>query len=71
MTRQKLRGMVIFRTGLFIPYVMSPVVVGIIWVWIYDYDWGLANATLRWLGLKSLEQSWLGHPSTALWSVQP
>jgi len=30
---------------------------------------GLANASLRWLGLGALEQSWLGHPSTALWSV--
>jgi len=48
---------------------MSYVVVGIIWVWIYDYDWGLANAVLHWLGLGAFEQSWLGHPSTALWSV--
>jgi ABC-type sugar transport system permease subunit len=48
---------------------MSYVVVGIIWVWIYDYDWGLANASLRFLGLAAFEQSWLGQPSTALWSV--
>ena len=27
----------------FTPVLMSYVVVGIIWVWIYDYDWGLAN----------------------------
>jgi ABC-type sugar transport system permease subunit len=53
----------------FTPVLMSYVVVGIIWVWIYDYDWGLANATLRWLGLGAFEQSWLGQPSTALWSV--
>ena len=53
----------------FTPVLMSYVVVGIVWVWIFDYDWGLANAVLRWLGLGSLEQSWLGHPSTALWSV--
>jgi ABC-type sugar transport system permease subunit len=59
----------LLRLVWFTPVLMSYVVVGIIWVWIYDYDWGLANATLRWLGLKSLEQSWLGHPSTALWSV--
>ena len=24
---------------------------------------------LRWIGLGAFEQSWLGHPSTALWSV--
>ncbi len=57
------------RVVWFTPVLMSYVVVGIIWVWIYDYDWGLANAVLRWVGLGAYEQSWLGHPSTALWSV--
>lgn len=59
----------ILRVVWFTPVLMSYVVVGIIWVWILDYDWGLANATLRFLGLGAFEQSWLGHPSTALWSV--
>jgi ABC-type sugar transport system permease subunit len=59
----------VLRVVWFTPVLMSYVVVGIIWVWIYDYDWGLANATLRWLGLGAFEQSWLGQPSTALWSV--
>jgi ABC-type sugar transport system permease subunit len=57
------------RVVWFTPVLMSYVVVGIIWVWIFDYDWGLANSVLRWIGLGALEQSWLGHPSTALWSV--
>ena len=59
----------LLRVVWFTPVLMSYVVVGVIWVWIYDYDWGLANAILRWLGLGAFEQSWLGHPSTALWSV--
>jgi len=59
----------LLRVVWFTPVLMSYVVVGIIWVWIFDYDWGLANATLRFIGLGSYEQSWLGHPSTALWSV--
>ena len=59
----------LLRVVWFTPVLMSYVVVGIIWVWIYDYDWGLVNAVLRWLGLGAFEQSWLGHPSTALWSV--
>ncbi|MBW0005191.1 MAG: sugar ABC transporter permease [Hyphomicrobiales bacterium] len=57
------------RVVWFTPVLMSYVVVGIIWVWIYDYDWGLANVILRAIGLGSLEQSWLGDPHTALWSV--
>jgi ABC-type sugar transport system permease subunit len=59
----------LLRVVWFTPVLMSYVVVGIIWVWIFDYDWGLANAVLRWLGLGAFEQSWLGQPSTALWSV--
>jgi ABC-type sugar transport system permease subunit len=59
----------LLRVIWFTPVLMSYVVVGIIWVWIYDYDWGLANTVLRWVGLGALEQSWLGKPSTALWSV--
>ena len=59
----------LLRVVWFTPVLMSYVVVGIIWVWIYDYDWGLANQLLRWLGLGAYEQSWLGDPHTALWSV--
>jgi ABC-type sugar transport system permease subunit len=59
----------LLRVVWFTPVLMSYVVVGILWVWIFDYDWGLANATLRFLGLGAWEQSWLGQPSTALWSV--
>jgi ABC-type sugar transport system permease subunit len=59
----------LLRIVWFTPVLMSYVVVGIIWVWIYDYDWGLANQILRTVGLGAFEQSWLGDPHTALWSV--
>src|SRR5208282_2172254 len=59
----------LLRVVWFTPVLMSYVVVGIIWVWIYDYDWGLANFILRSVGLGAFEQSWLGDPRTALWSV--
>jgi ABC-type sugar transport system permease subunit len=59
----------LLRVVWFTPVLMSYVVVGIIWVWIYDYDWGLANVILRGIGLGGFEQSWLGDPRTALWSV--
>jgi ABC-type sugar transport system permease subunit len=59
----------LLRVVWFTPVLMSYVVVGVIWVWIYDYDWGLANSVLRWLGLGAWEQSWLGDPHTALGSV--
>lgn len=53
----------------FTPVLMSYVVVGIIWSWIYDYDWGAVNIVLGWLGLESWQHAWLGEPATALWAV--
>jgi len=53
----------------FLPVLMSYVVVGIIWVWIYDYEWGVVNLLLRAVGLGTLAHSWLGNPDTALWAV--
>ena len=51
--------MVIFRTGLFIPYVMSPVVVGIIWRWMFAPS-GPINQMLTTIGLGVLARPWLG-----------
>lgn len=59
LTQQKLRGMIIFRTGLFIPYVMSPVVVGIIWRWLFALN-GPINGALDTIGLGDLARPWLG-----------
>jgi ABC-type sugar transport system permease subunit len=57
------------RVVWFLPVLMSYVVVGIIWVWIYDFDWGALNELLRLIGLGALEHSWIGDPATALWAV--
>ena len=65
----KIPGARLFRIAWFTPVLMSYVVVGIIWVWIFNYDWGAANAILRWLGLSSWVQAWIGDPKTALPSL--
>jgi raffinose/stachyose/melibiose transport system permease protein len=57
------------RVVWFTPVLMSYVVVGVIWVWIFDFDWGTLNTALRWMGLEALTQSWLGDPHWALWAV--
>jgi multiple sugar transport system permease protein/raffinose/stachyose/melibiose transport system permease protein len=58
-----------FRVAWFSPVLISYVVIGIIWMWIYNYDWGVVNGMLRWLGLGDWARVWLGHPDTALWAV--
>jgi ABC-type sugar transport system permease subunit len=62
----KVPGARFFRVAWFTPVLMSYVVVGILFVWIYNYDWGPVNAALRWLGLSGRARAWLGNPDTAL-----
>lgn len=57
------------RIAWFTPVLLSYVVVAILWMWIYNYDWGVVNVTLRGLGLDSWTRSWLGDPNFALASV--
>ena len=55
-----------FRTVWFTPLLMSYPVVGVIWLWVYNYDWGMANLVLRSIGLGAYAEAWLANPTTAL-----
>jgi raffinose/stachyose/melibiose transport system permease protein len=63
------RGGVFFRTVYFIPFILPPVVIGVMWGWIYHPLFGGLNTLLGWVGLDSLERGWLGDPTTALPAV--
>ena len=66
---QKLRGRAFYRTTLFMPVVMSFVVVSVLWTFIYNDQFGLVNNLLRSVGLGSLARPWLGTVQTALPSL--
>jgi ABC-type sugar transport system permease subunit len=55
------------RTFILITMVMSPVVAGLIWRWMFNADWGLVNALLAYLDISP--QPWLTRPDLALLSV--
>ncbi len=63
------RGSLFFRTIYFLPVVVSPVIIGVIWGWIYNPLFGILNTSLRRIGLGNLAKGWLGEPSTALYAV--
>jgi ABC-type sugar transport system permease subunit len=67
---RKLRGRALFRVSTFLPVVMSFVVVGILWSWIYNPTFGLLNSFLRAVGWDGLIKGWLSDPSIALWSIR-
>ncbi|HEY3682032.1 MAG TPA: sugar ABC transporter permease [Streptosporangiaceae bacterium] len=68
MARVRLRGLVFFRTALFLPQVVAMVTVAVVWRWIYSAD-GPVNTVLGWVGLGSLARGWLGDFTWALPSV--
>lgn len=64
-----IKGEKIFRTIYFIPVVLSTVVIGQLWLKIYNPDYGMLNTILRDIGLKSLAYTWIGSTNTALGAV--
>ena len=66
---QALRGRTFYRTSLFMPVVMSFVVVGVLWSWLFNPQFGLINNLLYGLGLGFLVQDWLGDVAVALNSL--
>ena len=66
LTRRRIRGMSVFRAGLFVPQVMSMVVVGVVWKWMYNPTFGPLNQFLRAVGLEEWAKPWLGDFTFAL-----
>ncbi len=63
----RIRGGGIARAMVFLPHVTPVVATSIIWVWIFDPNFGLANTALRFLHLPQLQ--WLASVHWALPSV--
>ncbi|WP_049580538.1 carbohydrate ABC transporter permease [Streptomyces sp. SBT349] len=61
---QRVRGRAFFRTVFFLPVVLSPVVVGLIWGWIFERENGLLNSLLGGVGLG--KPGWLVDDTLAM-----
>jgi len=57
------------RTVIFIPVVLSSVVIGFLWGMIYNQDAGMLNWLLRTVGLESWIKPWLDDPGIVMYSV--
>lgn len=58
-----------YRVVYYIPPLMSALVVGYIWSWMYEPYNGIINSTLTLLGLSSLKQVWLTNMATVIPAV--
>ena len=65
--RGRLPGRGIFRTVFFSPVVTSYAAAGLVWVWILNYDYGIANLLLNRIGVGKIP--WLLSEGHAMFSV--
>lgn len=63
------KGEKFFRTVYFVPVVISSMVIGQLWMKIFNSDYGLLNILIRALGIKDFDYSWLATPGTAFLST--
>ena len=57
----------LFRAAFYLPNVVSIVIISLVWIWIYDPQFGLFNFLLGLVGLGPV--LWLQNPDIALWSI--
>lgn len=54
------KGNAFFKMIVFAPYVIAPIIIGIIWGYILNPNYGMLNSVLRGLGLDVLAIEWIG-----------
>lgn len=59
---------IFLRSLFFLPVAMSPVAIGFIWQYIFQFD-GPLNQALDAVGLQSWQRVWLADPTWAIWTV--
>lgn len=69
LSRRTLRWTSNYRTLIFVPTVLSVVIIGFIWQLILSPLWGIAEGFMTFLRIGHLFQPWLGLESTALVTI--
>jgi raffinose/stachyose/melibiose transport system permease protein len=68
MTGPRRPRLAILRAIIFVPQVLPPVAIGVMWQWMYGSS-GFINEVLKWVGLSSFAQPWLASFSWAFAAV--
>jgi|YNPMSStandDraft_2_1061718.scaffolds.fasta_scaffold01009_4 ABC-type sugar transport system permease subunit len=61
---RRMIGFSFSRVIIFAPYVLSVSVIGLVWGWLYDWQYGLINTTLKFIGLSPIP--WLSTSQTVM-----
>lgn len=71
LTRFRLRGTGFLRSVFFIPNILSVVVVGVLWNFIYNPSIGFLNKFLSLFTKEPVQTAWLGNIDSVMWSLLP
>src|SRR5665811_1361624 len=66
--RDSIRGRSVIRVLIFVPYVISEVIVGTGWGLMLQYQ-GAVNTLLSNMGLGALKGDWIADPNIAIWTL--
>jgi len=69
LSKKEIKGRNVFRSLQIIPWLFPSVVASVIWILLYQNEFGLINSVLLKLNLGFLVHSWLGEPKLVLTSV--
>ncbi len=60
----KVRGIAFFRTIFYLPSVLPAIAVAVLWIWVFNPQYGILNLLLNLVGIEG--PKWLGDPNWAL-----
>ena len=66
---QSFRGRGIVRTISLLPWALPTALMGLVWAWVFNDQYGVVNDVLRRLGVIETGISWLGDPTLAMIAV--
>jgi len=57
------------RTFLLIPWTLPTAIIAVLWMWIFNDQYGVVNAVLLKIGIVDSPLAWLGRPQTAMITI--
>ncbi len=63
------KGRIVYRAIFYFPYMLSWVVVGVIWKWMYNPNMGFLNDFLKLFGISTTKLTWLSDSKIALYCI--
>jgi raffinose/stachyose/melibiose transport system permease protein len=63
------KGRVVYRGLFYFPYILSNIIVAVIWQWMYYPQQGFFDQFLKLFGMSHDGAGWMGNPHTAIYTV--